>query len=111
MVRKLTLVALAIAAGTAISTELIVSMPEAKAALFSDISHIYVYGDSYSDGGASLDISTRAEMAASLVGSIRFKIQAFLARLNSFQQNMPDGLLTQIVCTIFLCRPMTFLST
>lgn len=64
MVRKLTLVALAIAAGAAISAELIVSTPEINAASFGDISHIYVYGDSYSDGGASLDISTKAVEAS-----------------------------------------------
>ena len=68
MVGNLTLVALAIAVSTAISTELIVSTPEVKAASFGDISHIYVYGDSYSDSGASLDISTRA-VEASVPGS------------------------------------------
>ena len=38
----------------------VVSSPKASAATFVPISRIYAYGDSYSDNGASFDISTRA---------------------------------------------------
>ena len=39
---------------------IVASSPKASAATFVPISQIYAYGDSYSDNGASFDISTRA---------------------------------------------------
>ena len=60
MIMKLSPSALALTASAAFSVGLLVGTLEVQAASFGSISRIYAYGDSYSDSGASLDISTRA---------------------------------------------------
>ena len=50
----------ALLTSTTVSIGLAASSPRASAATFVPISRIYAYGDSYSDNGASFDISTRA---------------------------------------------------
>lgn len=63
MTSKFALGTIAIAASTAFSVALLVGMPETQAASFRTISRIYAYGDSYSDSGASLDISSQSVQA------------------------------------------------
>lgn len=49
-----------IAASALVPASLAIVVPEAKAATFSAISEIYVFGDSYSEDGTALDLSTQA---------------------------------------------------